>query len=163
MRVVRAMLELARIKKGDVIYDLGSGDGRIVITAAKKYGAKGVGIEINPRRAKTSRANAEGSGVSHLVEIREQDLLTADVSPASVVTLYLLPDINKKLMSLLRMQLRPGARVLSIDSSIGKWKPTRVRRVDKARIFLWVIREKKQKRKIRRASKYPPAEPNGLL
>jgi len=93
MEVVDLMLEMAEVKKGDVVYDLGSGDGRIVIRAAKKYGARGVGIEIDPELVKRSRLNAKREGVDHLVEFREQDALTVDVSPATVVTLFLLPGV----------------------------------------------------------------------
>ena len=108
--VVDRMLELAEVKKGDVIYDLGSGDGRIIIRAAKKYGARGVGIEIDPDLVKRSRDNAWKEKVEHLVEFGEQDALKVDVSPATVVTLYMLPEFNKKLRPIFWQQLRPGSR-----------------------------------------------------
>ena len=88
------MLELAQVKKGDVVYDLGSGDGRIVVTAAKKYGVRAIGFEIDPERIKESAENIKKAGVGHLVEIRQQDIRTVDLSPASVLTMYLLPEVN---------------------------------------------------------------------
>lgn len=127
--VVERMLELAELKRGDVIYDLGSGDGRIVIRAAKKYGARGVGIEIDPDLVHVSRERAKKEGVEHLVEFREQDALTVDVSEATVVTLYMLPEFNAKLRPIFERQLRPGARVISHDFDIEGWRPVRVEKI----------------------------------
>ncbi len=121
--VVEKMLELAEVKKGDVVYDLGCGDGRIVITAAKKYGVKGVGIDLDPERVKESLENVKKQGVEKLVEIRAGDALKANVSSATVVTLYLLPEVNLKLRPTLQEQLKPGARVVSHDFDMGDWKP----------------------------------------
>jgi SAM-dependent methyltransferase len=137
--VVNAMLKLAEVKRGDVVYDLGCGDGRIVITAAKRYGVRGVGIDIDPERIQTSRRNAATAGVGGRVEFRTQNLFDADIGDASVVTLYLLPDVNRKLMPKLLAELRPGTRVVSHAFDMGDWKPERVVEVDGTRIFLWTI------------------------
>lgn len=123
--VVERMLELASVGKDDVVYDLGSGDGRLVITAAKKYGAKGVGVDIDPERISEAKANAEKAGVQSLVEFRQQDALTVDVSPATVVTLYLLSSSNMKLRPILTKQLRAGARIVSHQFSMGDWQPAK--------------------------------------
>ena len=119
------MLELAHVGKDDVVYDLGSGDGRLVITAAKKYGAKGVGVDIDPERISEAKANAEKAGVQSLVEFRQQDALTVDVSPATVVTLYLLSSSNMKLRPILTKQLKPGSRIVSHQFSMGDWQPAK--------------------------------------
>jgi cyclopropane fatty-acyl-phospholipid synthase-like methyltransferase len=119
------MLEFAEVKKGDVIYDLGSGDGRVVIQAAKKYGARGVGIELDSRLVELARTQARREGVDHLVEFRLEDALKADVSAASVVTLYMLPSFNEKLRPILERQLKPGARVVTHDYGIQGWNPTK--------------------------------------
>lgn len=142
--VVDRMLELAEVKKGDVVYDLGSGDGRIVIRAAKKYGTRGVGIEIDPDLVKRSQDKARDEGIGHLVEFREQDALKVDVSSATVVTLYMLPEFNEKLRPILQQQLRPGARVVSHDFTIGGWAPLRVEKIrgdllHDHTIYLWRI------------------------
>ena len=121
--VVERMLALTAVKKGDVIYDLGSGDGRILITAAKKYGVRGVGFEIDPGLVKLARENARKQGVEKLVEIRQQDFLTADLSPATVVTLYLSQDGNLAVRQHLMNQLRSGARVVSYTFDMGDWQP----------------------------------------
>lgn len=124
--VVERMLELAGVSKGDVVYDLGCGDGRLVVTAAKKYGARGVGIDIDPERIAESEANAKAAGVESLVSFRVQDAMTVDVSPATVVTLYLLSSSNLKLRPQLTKQLRPGARIVSHAFSMGDWRPDKV-------------------------------------
>ena len=142
--VIDRMLELAEVKTGDVLYDLGSGDGRIVIRAAKKYGVKGVGIEIDSDLVQRSRARAKQEGVDHLAEFLEQDALTVDVSPASVVTLYMLPEFNAKLRPGLERQLRPGSRVVSHDFPIRGWMPIKVETMAGGwyhthTIYLWKI------------------------
>ena len=142
--VVDRMLEVAEVKMGDVIYDLGSGDGRIIIRAAKKYGARGVGIEIDPDLVRRSQDKARDEGIEHLVDFREQDALMVDVSPATVVTLYMLPEFNKKLRPIFWQQLRPGSRVVSHDFSIEGWPPLRVEKVKgdlfhDHTIYLWKI------------------------
>jgi len=121
--VVERMLQLAQVGRNDVVYDLGCGDGRLVITAAKKYGARGVGVDFDPNLVKESRANAEKAGVAALVEFRDQDALTVDVSPATVVTLYLLTSSNLKLRPILTKALRPGARIVSHQFGMGDWQP----------------------------------------
>jgi len=136
--VVDKMIELAGVKKGDVVYDLGSGDGRIVIAAAKK-GARAVGFDIDPDLVAESRANIKKAGVQESAEIRHQDILTVDLSPASVVTMYLLPDVNLKLKPNLLSQLKPGSRVVSHSFDMGDWKPDKVERVDGRTIYLWII------------------------
>ncbi|HXG50236.1 MAG TPA: methyltransferase domain-containing protein [candidate division Zixibacteria bacterium] len=136
--VVDRMIELAGVGKGDVVYDLGSGDGRIVIAAAKK-GARAVGFDIDPDLIKESRENIRKAGVQKLAEIRQQDILTVDVSGASVVTLYLLPDVNLKLKPKLLSQLKPGSRVVSHAFDMGDWKPDKVERIDGRTIYLWTI------------------------
>jgi tRNA G37 N-methylase Trm5 len=136
--VVDKMIELAGVKKGDVVYDMGSGDGRIVIAAAKK-GAKAVGFEIDGDLVKESRENIHKAGVQDLGEIRQQDILTVDFSPASVVTMYLLPDVNLKLRPNLLKQLRPGSRVVSHSFDMGDWKPDKIEKVDGRTIYLWTI------------------------
>ncbi|HEX7228849.1 MAG TPA: methyltransferase domain-containing protein [Candidatus Binatia bacterium] len=136
--VVEKMIDLAGVKKGDVVYDLGSGDGRIVIAAAKK-GARAVGFEIDGDLLKKSQENIRAAGVQDSAEIRQQDILTVDLSPASVVTMYLLPDVNMKLRPNLLSQLKPGSRVVSHSFDMGDWKPDKVERVDGRTIYLWII------------------------
>ena len=152
--VVERMLELAQVKKGDVVYDLGSGDGRIVITAAKKYGVKAIGFEIDPNLVKQSRENIQKAGVAHLAEIRQQDILTVDLSPATVVTMYLLPEVNLKLRPHLWKQLKPGSRVVSHDFDMGDWKAAKVEHIkDDSNwdhtIYLWRIEARANYRDFR--------------
>jgi SAM-dependent methyltransferase len=127
--VIDRMLELAQVRQGDLIYDIGSGDGAIVIRAAKKYGVRGVGIEIDEGLVAKARANAFNEKVEDLVEFRAADAFTVDVSPATVVTLYMLPDFNAKLRPILDRQLRPGTRVVSHDFEIPGWVPDQVESV----------------------------------
>jgi cyclopropane fatty-acyl-phospholipid synthase-like methyltransferase len=127
--VVDRMLEMAQVKSGDVIYDLGSGDGRIIIRAAKRYGVKGVGIEIDADLVQKAKDNAFKEKVDHLVEFRVQDALTIDVSAATVVTLYMLPEFNAKLRPIFDKQLKPGSRVVSHDFEIQGWVPDKVERI----------------------------------
>ena len=136
--VVDKMVELAGVKKGDLVYDLGSGDGRIVITAAKK-GAKAVGYEIDGDLVKQSRDNIRKASVQELAEIRQQDILTVDLSAASVVTMYLLPDVNLQLKPKILSQLKPGSRVVSHAFDMGDWKPDRTERVEGRTVYLWTI------------------------
>jgi ubiquinone/menaquinone biosynthesis C-methylase UbiE len=141
--VVDRMLVMAGTTRDDVVYDLGSGDGRIPIAAAKTYGARGVGIDIDPRRIEESRANAKAEGVEHLVEFRLGDALAADVSPATVVTLYMLGSGNAALRPVLTRQLRPGARVVSHAFSMGpSWPAEKIdhftsARGDEVTLYLW--------------------------
>ena len=133
------MLKLAKVGKDDVVYDLGCGDGRIVIEAAKRYGVRAVGIDIDPQRIAEARANAKKAGVTKLVEFRLADLFQADLRPATVVTLYLLPSLNVKLMPKLRAELRKGARIVSHDFEMGDWKPDRSVDVNGRAVYLWTI------------------------
>lgn len=146
--VVEAMLKLAAIKPGDVVYDLGCGDGRIVVTAVKDFRAKrGVGIDLDPQRVKESKENATKAGVADRTEFREGDVLKLEsVADADVVTLYLYPSVNRKLEPILRKTLKPGARVVSHEFRIGEWAPDRTERVRDERgndhvLFLWTIRK----------------------
>lgn len=137
--VVDAMLEVAKVTKNDVVYDLGSGDGRIPVTAAKKYGARAVGIDIDPQRIKEANANAESAGVTDKVKFLNQDLFTTDISQASVVTLYLLPSLNVKLMPKLMAELKPGTRVVSHAFDMGDWKPEQTLNVNGRTVYYWTI------------------------
>ena len=139
-RVVDAMLELANVKPIDVVYDLGSGDGRIVITAAKKYGARGVGIELDPALVKQATQNAAAAGVSDKVRFVTGDIFTANISSATVVTLYLLQSINERLRPKLVRELKPGTRIVSHVFNMGpEWGPERTVTLGPNRIFLWSI------------------------
>ncbi len=140
--VVNRMLSLAEVSADDVVYDLGCGDGRIVITAAQQFGARGVGIDIDPQRIAESNANAERAGVQHLVEFIEMDAMAVDVSEATVVTLYLLSSSNAKLRPILTRQLQSGARIVSHAFSMGDWEADTVDRFEDERgntrtLYLW--------------------------
>jgi SAM-dependent methyltransferase len=139
MPVVREMLELAGVGPQDVVYDLGSGDGRIPITAAQEFGARGVGIEIDPALVAQAQAKAREAGVQDKVEFRLGDMYAADVRPATVVTLFLHPGPNLKLREKLRSSLPPGARIVSYVWDMGSWQPADVRKLNEYRIFLWRI------------------------
>jgi SAM-dependent methyltransferase len=141
-QVVEKMLELAQVTSKDVVYDLGCGDGRIVITAAKKYGARAVGVDIDPERIKESQANAKAAGVEKLVTFKLEDAMKVDVSPATVVTLYLLSNSNALLRPILMKQLKPGARIVSHAFSMGDWQPLKTETVPdesgfSRTLFLW--------------------------
>jgi ribosomal protein L11 methylase PrmA len=134
------MLDAANVKEGDVVYDLGSGDGRIVITAAKKYGARGVGIDIDPGLVKKAAENAAAAGVSDRVRFASQNLFTADISEATVVTLYLLQSLNERLRPKLVRELKPGTRVVSHVFNMGpEWPPQRTLTVGASRIYMWTV------------------------
>ena len=138
--VVEAMLELADVKATDVVYDLGSGDGRFVITAAKKYGARGVGIEIDPPLVNRATVNAAAEGVADRVRFVTQNFFAADLRDATVVTLYLLQSLNERLRPKLVRELKPGTRVVSHVFNMGpEWPPAQTRMVGSSRIFLWTI------------------------
>ena len=143
--VVAEMLKMANVTKDDVVYDLGCGDGRIVIAAAKEYGARGVGIDINPERIKEARENASKAVVTDRVTFATQDLFETDLSNATVVTLYLLPAVNLKLRPKLFEELRPGARVVSHSFDMGDWKPDQTATVDGRKIYYWVMPQSKPK------------------
>lgn len=140
--IVDAMLKMADVKKTDVVYDLGSGDGRIVIAAAKKYGARGVGVDINPSLVAEATENAKKQGVSDKVTFKVGDLFDFDFSEATVVTLYLLPSVNLKLRPILWEQLKPGTRVVSHAFSMGDWKPEKTEIVDGSTVYFWRIPER---------------------
>jgi SAM-dependent methyltransferase len=148
---VKAMLNLGGVKKTDVVYDLGCGDGRIVIAAAKTFGARGVGIDINPVRIAEAKENAKKAGVEDLVRFEENDLFEADFREATVVTLFLLPNINLKLMPKLLKDLKPGTRIVSNTFDMGDWKPEKEANVDNTdedtylshHLMLWTVPAKK--------------------
>jgi SAM-dependent methyltransferase len=137
--VVDAMLKVANVKAGDVVYDLGCGDGRIVVSAGL-LGARGIGIDIDPKRVAEANENVKKAGVGDRVKILNQDLFTTDLSDATVVTLYLLPNLNRKLRPTLWKTLKPGTRIVSHDFSMGDdWKPEQTLSVDGATIYYWTI------------------------
>lgn len=137
--VIDRMLALAGVGKNDTVYDLGCGDGRIVISAATRYGARGVGIDIDPRRIREAVENARKAGVSHLVEFREQDLFDADIRDATVVTVYLLPGLQAAMRPMLERELRPGTRIVSHSFPFPGWKPERETEIQGCRIFRWTV------------------------
>jgi protein-L-isoaspartate O-methyltransferase len=148
--VVDAMLELAKVGAGDFVIDLGSGDGRIVLTAAQRYGARGFGIEIDPELVQQSNAEAQRRGIGDRVSFKEQDVLQAQVEEASVLTLYLLPGMMQSLEAKLMCELKPGTRIVSHDFPFGEWKPDREVTIDipekygtrgqfKSTLFYWVV------------------------
>jgi len=146
---VQAMLKLADVTKNDVVYDLGCGDGRIVVAAAKLYGARGVGIDINPERIKEANANAKQAGMEKLVRFEENDLFQADIHEATVVTMFLLPAINLKLKPKLLKDLKPGTRLVSNTFDMGDWKAEKETTLDTGsdedisglsyRFYLWRV------------------------
>jgi ubiquinone/menaquinone biosynthesis C-methylase UbiE len=150
---VDRMLEMAQIGKGDLLYDLGCGDGRIVVTAAKRYGIKAVGYDVDPERIKESRENVRTNGVEHLVTIKQEDIFTLDLRDANVVTLYLLPQLNVRLMPQLR-QLKPGSRIVSHDFDMRGAEPNDVQKVMVAHqdsdpvehtLYKWIVPWNEQK------------------
>src|SRR5690606_299912 len=137
--VVEEMLKQANVKPGDVVYDLGCGDGRIVITAAQKFGATGVGVDLNPERIKEANANAAAAGVTDKVKFVEGDLFEFDFSDADVVTMYLLPSVNLKLRPKLLSELKPGSRIVSHDFDMGDWEAEETVEVGNDTIYLWTV------------------------
>ena len=141
--VVETMLAMADVKKGDVLYDLGCGDGRIVIMAAQKFGVKGVGVDLNPERIRESRENTAAAGVENLVTFIEGNIFDVEIKDASVVTLYLMSSVNLRLRPRLLRELRPGTRVVSHDFSMEDWKPDKFQTVnggyDNHYVYFWVI------------------------
>jgi len=133
------MLEAAKVGPNDVVYDLGSGDGRIVIAAAKNHGARGVGIDIDPQRVREARDNANRAGVANRVEFREGNLFDANISEATVVTIYLLSGINMKLRPKLLAELNPGTRIVSHAFDMGDWKPEATAKVGTSTVYYWVV------------------------
>lgn len=141
--IVAAMLKLADVKAGDVVYDLGCGDGRIVIEAARRHGARGVGIDIDPQRIKEARENARKAGVTGRVEFRNEDLFETNIRPASVVMLYLFPWVNLKLRPKLLAELKPGTRVVSHSHHMGDWVPEKEIEAGGDKLYFWTIPEHK--------------------
>lgn len=137
--VVNRMLTLAKVGPNDVVYDLGCGDGRIAVAAARDFGARAVCVDVDPQRIREARANVERAGVGDKVEIRQADLFEVDLSPATVVTLYLLESLNLKLRPKLQRELRPGARVVSQTFGMGDWKPAQQADVNGTAVYLWKI------------------------
>jgi len=152
-QAVQAMLKLADVKKTDVVYDLGCGDGRIVIAAARDFGARGVGIDINPVRISEAKENARKAGVESLVRFEENDLFQADIHEASVVTIFLLTDINLKLRPKLLRELKPGTRLVSNTFDMGDWRPDREAIVGQEdpqnflsrTLYLWLVPPRRDK------------------
>ena len=142
--VVEDMLRLAEVKQGDVLYDLGSGDGRIPIAAARKYGIRAVGIDIDPERIWEAQQNARGAGVEQLVQFRREDLFKTNFREATVVTLYLLPELNLKLRPRLWAELRPGTRIVSHQFDMGDWKAEKKLETNGRVIYFWTIPERRK-------------------
>jgi ribosomal protein L11 methylase PrmA len=149
--VVEDMLRLANVGKGDILYDLGSGDGRIAITAAKKYGIKATGIDIDPERIREATENARKAGVTDRVQFRQEDLFQANFRDATVVTLYLLPDLNVKLRPKLWNELKPGTRIVSHQFDMGKWKPEKTLESEGRTIYFWTVPEKGKRPRLQGA------------
>jgi tRNA G37 N-methylase Trm5 len=145
--VVERMLEVAKVGKGDVLYDLGSGDGRIPVTAAKKFGIRAVGIDIDPDRIREANENAKKNGVEKLVKFRNEDLFRANFREATVVTLYLLPDLNVKLRPKLWRELKPGTRIVSHQFDMGDWKPEQTIDLNGRTIYFWTVPAPRQAKK----------------
>jgi precorrin-6B methylase 2 len=137
--VVQGMLKLAEVKKGEMVIDLGCGDGRIVVAAGKDFGARGIGYDLNPERIKEAKENARQAGVEDRIQFVQKNLFEADIQAANVVTLYLLPSVNEKLRPKLLADLKPGTRVVSHAFDMGDWKPDKQIEVNGRRVFLWVI------------------------
>jgi ribosomal protein L11 methylase PrmA len=142
--VVAEMLRLGEVDKNDVVYDLGSGDGRIPITAARKFGARGYGVDIDPQRVREARENAKKAGVEDKVKFDHGDLFETDISRATVVTLYLLPSVNLKLRPKLLSELKPGTKVVSHNYDMGDWKPEQTVTVGSHTVYMWTIPDRGQ-------------------
>lgn len=137
--VVQGMLEMGQVEEGDLLYDLGSGDGRIVITAAKERRVKGVGVDLDPQRIREARANAKREGVEDQVEFIQGNLFNTDFSKATVVTMYLLPDVNLRLRPRILNELKPGTRVVSHAFDMNEWEPDEKARVEGSYIYMWIV------------------------
>ncbi|MCC7546850.1 MAG: class I SAM-dependent methyltransferase [Burkholderiales bacterium] len=142
--VVEVMLKLGEVDRNDVVYDLGSGDGRLPITAAKKYGARGFGVDIDPNRVREARENAQRASVQDKVKFVQGDLFQTDIADATVVTLYLLPSVNMKLRPKLLAELKPGTKVVSHNYDMGDWKPEQTVNVGSHVVYVWTVPERGQ-------------------
>jgi len=140
MNVVRGMLETAKVTKNDLVIDLGCGDGRIVVMAASEFGARGIGYDLDPQRIGEAEANARTAKVADRVKFIQKDLFEADIKDATVVTLYLLPSVNEKLMPRLMGELKPGTRIVSHSFRMGQWTPDVTKDVDGRTIYMWTVK-----------------------
>ena len=141
--LVEEMLNMAKVSGNDTLYDLGSGDGRIVITAAKKFGTRGIGFDLDPDRVSEARENARRAGVTDRVRFEQQDIFTAKIADATVITMYLLPDVNMRLRPKLLSELKPGTRIVSHNYDLGDWQPVQRKEMDVSGInhtlYLWIV------------------------
>jgi len=137
--VVERMLGMAQVRSDDYVIDLGSGDGRVLVTAAKNHGARGFGVDIDPERVKEARQNAQTAGVADRVEFRQQNLFETPIRDATVLTMYLMPDVNLKLRPRVLSELRPGARVVSHHFDMGNWKPDQHATVGRSKVYMWIV------------------------
>jgi ubiquinone/menaquinone biosynthesis C-methylase UbiE len=144
--IVEAMLDLGKASKNDVVYDLGCGDGRIVVTAARKYGARGTGVDINPQRIKEANENAHSAGVQEKVRFINRNLFEVDLSEASLVTLYLLPEVNLRLRPKLLKELKTGSRIVSHSFDMDEWQPDKKVEINGKTLYLWVVTEAAKKK-----------------
>ena len=158
--IVDRMLDMAKVRAGDVVYDLGCGDGRMVIAAAKKYGTRGIGVDLDPARIREARANAKQAGVDSLVTFKVADMFETDIREATVVLLYLLPELNRRLKPKLFAQLRPGARVVSHDWDMGRdWPPDEYVKLGGDGIYLWIMPEHSARKALPQTSSPSPPPP----
>jgi SAM-dependent methyltransferase len=158
--IVDRMLDVANVRIGDVVYDLGCGDGRMVIAAAKKYGTRGVGVDLDPARIREARANAQREGVEGLVTFKVEDMFQTDIREATVVLLYLLPELNRRLKPKLFAELRPGARVVSHDWDMGRdWPPDKYVKLGGDGIYLWIMPELGARKALPRTGSPSPPPP----
>ncbi|MBX9759833.1 MAG: methyltransferase domain-containing protein [Beijerinckiaceae bacterium] len=142
-QVVDKMLELANVQKTDFLIDLGSGDGRIPVTAAQRFGVRALGVDINPQRIKEANERAQAAAVTNLVEFRQADLFETDISQANVLTMYLLPSVNMKLRPKIWSDMKPGSRVVSHAFDMGDWAPEQKVTVDGRTVYLWTVPPRK--------------------
>jgi len=155
--IVDRMLDVAKVRTGDVVYDLGCGDGRMVIAAAKKFGTRGVGVDLDPARIREARAKAKQAGVDGLVTFQVADMFQTDIREATVVMLYLLPELNRRLKPKLFAELRPGARVVSHDWDMGRdWPPDQYVKLGGDGIYLWIMPERDARKRPATDSPSPP-------
>jgi SAM-dependent methyltransferase len=158
--IVDRMLDVAKVRIGDVVYDLGCGDGRMVIAAAKKYGTRGVGVDLDPARIREARENAKRAGVESLVTFKVGDMFETDIREATVVLLYLLPELNRRLKPKLFAQLQPGARVVSHDWDMGRdWPPDEYVKLGGDGIYLWIMPERSARKALPQTSSPSPPPP----